>query len=185
MKLTDLIEAAGREQVTPRFVRFLIAEGVLDPPLGGRARAEYGAAHLRGIVNYLRLRELGFSLTQVKQIVRAERGETVPVTLAPGLSLHVDLARLDPGLSAREAAGRAYRVLSDILATLRAAPGDDTHPDDTHPDDTGPGDTSPDDAPRNAAGSHGVPAPGGASPDNASPEDAPPDKEGKTDAGSV
>ena len=131
MKLTELIvaagaavgaetEAAGRDQVTPRFVRFLIAEGVLDPPTGGRAHADYGEAHLRGILTYLRLRNLGFSLAQVRDIVRSARGETVPIPLAPGLSLHIDLSRLDRGLSPAEVAARAGRIVSELLSTLNA-----------------------------------------------------------------
>jgi DNA-binding transcriptional MerR regulator len=118
VKLAELVEAAGGGQVTARFVRFLIAEGIIDPPSGGRAHADYGETHLRGIVEYLRLRELGFSLTQVKVIFRSQRAETVPVELAPGVSLHIDLANLDRGTSPAEVAERARRILSEILASL-------------------------------------------------------------------
>ena len=120
VRLTDLIAAAGGGQVTPRFVRFLIAEGILDPPGGGRAHAEYGDAHLRGVVTYIRLRNLGFTLTQVKRIVRSQLGETVPLELAPGVTLHVDLARLDRTLSPDEVAGRTRGILTELLATLNA-----------------------------------------------------------------
>jgi DNA-binding transcriptional MerR regulator len=118
--LTELIEAAGGGQVTPRFVRFLIAEGVLDPPSGGRAHADYGEAHLRGVLNYIRLRDLGFSQPQIKELFRSQRGETVPVELAPGLTLHVNLARLDRTLSPDAIANRTRKVLADLLATVNA-----------------------------------------------------------------
>ena len=120
LKLLELIEAAGGPPATPRFVRFLISEGVIRPPSGGRAHADYDTEHLRGIVTYLRLRDLGFSLTQVREILKSERGETVPVELAAGVVLHVDLARLDRGMSPAAAAERAHLVLSELLTTLDA-----------------------------------------------------------------
>ncbi len=119
MKLTELIEAAGGGQVTPRFVRFLITEGVIPAPTGGRAHACYGDAHLWGLKEYIRLRELGFSLTQVKEVFKAGRGETLPVDLAPGLSLHVDLARLDRNVVPADIGRAAARALSELLATLK------------------------------------------------------------------
>jgi DNA-binding transcriptional MerR regulator len=124
MKLNELIEAAGHDKVTPRFVRFLISEGIIDPPSGGRAHASYDEAHLRGILNYVRLRDRGFSLTQVKEIVRSERGETVPIEVAPGLSLHLDLARLDRSLSPADAVARISQILSEILETLKVKGAD-------------------------------------------------------------
>jgi DNA-binding transcriptional MerR regulator len=120
MRLTELIEAAGHPQVTARFVRFLISEGIIDPPSGGRAHASYSERHLRDILNYVRLRDLGFSLTQVREIVRSARGETVPIEVAPGLSLHLDLARLDRSLSPADAAARVRQILSELLETLTA-----------------------------------------------------------------
>ncbi|MBV9251466.1 MAG: MerR family transcriptional regulator [Acetobacteraceae bacterium] len=115
-----MVEAAGCPEVTPRFVRFLISEGIINPPSGGRAHADYGEAHLRGILTYLRLRGLGFSLTQVREIFRSGSGETVPIEIAPGLSLHVDLKRLNRTLSPAEAAERVSRVLAELLETLNA-----------------------------------------------------------------
>jgi len=125
VKITELVERAGGGQVTARFIRFLIAEGIIDPPSGGRANADYGEAHLQGVVNYLRLRELGFSLTQVKEIFKSGRGETVPVEIAPGLSLHIDLARLDRAISPADAARRVHHVLFQMLATLNNEGKDD------------------------------------------------------------
>lgn len=118
--MTELIEAAGDGQVTPRFVRFLIAEGVIGPPSGGRAHAEYSHEHLRGILSYLRLRRLGFSLTQVKEIFKSKRGETLPVEVAPGVALHIDLVRLNRDLSPAEVAARVDRALAEILDALHA-----------------------------------------------------------------
>jgi DNA-binding transcriptional MerR regulator len=118
LKLIELIEAAGGASVTPRFVRFLISEGVIGPPSGGRAHASYDAEHLRGIVHYVRLRDLGFSLTQIREILKAERGETVPVELVPGVVLHIDLARLDRTTSAAAVAERTHRVLAELLTSV-------------------------------------------------------------------
>lgn len=118
MKITELIEQAGGGQVTARFIRFLISEGIIDPPTGGRARADYNEAHVRGVVNYLRLRELGLSLRQVKEIFRSERGETIPFEIASGLSLHVDLGRLERSTMPAEVAERVRQILTEILAAL-------------------------------------------------------------------
>jgi DNA-binding transcriptional MerR regulator len=117
MTMQELVAAAGGGQVTARFVRFLIAEGVIPPPSGGRAHAVYGAEHLQGVVGYIRLRALGLSTKQVRSVLRAAQAQTVPLQLAPGLALHIDLAafdrRSDPGAIAR----LAEAALTDLLAS--------------------------------------------------------------------
>jgi hypothetical protein len=44
----------------------------------------------------------------------------VPIEVAPGLSLHLDLARLDRSLSPADAAARVRQILSELLETLTA-----------------------------------------------------------------
>ncbi len=119
MTMNELIAAAGDGQVTARFVRFLVSEGVIPPPTGGRAHAAYDERHLHGVVNYGRLRKLGFSPAQVKSILRSKQGETVPLALAPGLSLHVDLAALDTGIDPAAVAQRVEETLSKLLMSLK------------------------------------------------------------------
>ena len=69
MNMTELLAAVGDERATPRFVRFLIAEGVIPGPTGGRANAEYGDGHVQGICRYLQMRDLGLSAERTKEVV--------------------------------------------------------------------------------------------------------------------
>jgi DNA-binding transcriptional MerR regulator len=119
MNMKELLEAAGGGQVTARFVRFLVSEGVIPPPTGGRAHATYDERHLHGVVNYGRLRRLGLSPAQVKSVLRAAQGQTVPLALAPGLALHVDLGSLDPGLDPAAVARRVEEILTELKTSLK------------------------------------------------------------------
>ena len=58
MTLRELTEVVG---VAPRQVRYMIAEGFVPPPVGGRAHASYGEEHVEAIRRYMRLRGLGFT----------------------------------------------------------------------------------------------------------------------------
>jgi DNA-binding transcriptional MerR regulator len=117
--MNELIAAAGDGQVTARFVRFLISEGVIPSPTGGRAHAAYDERHLYGVVNYARLRRLGLSPAQVKSVLRAARGETVPLAIAPGLSLHVDFGSLDRAVDPASVARRVEEILSELMASIK------------------------------------------------------------------
>jgi len=88
--MKQLLASAADERVTARFVRFLVAEGVIPPPRGGRANADYGEDHLSGIRRYLSLRGLGLSASRVKEIVAGTAGDSVPVQVAPGITLIID-----------------------------------------------------------------------------------------------
>jgi MerR family copper efflux transcriptional regulator len=111
VNMTELLAAAGDERVTPRFVRFLVAEGVIPSPRGGRANADYGDDHVGGIRRYLRLRDLGLSASRVKGIVAGSAAGEIPVPIAPGLTLMVDPGKLAaPPSSEAIAAGIAEAV---------------------------------------------------------------------------
>ena len=92
--MSELLAAAEDERVTARFVRFLVAEGVIPPPRGGRSNADYGEDHLNGIRRYLSLRGLGLSAVRVKEIVAGAADGGVPVPIAPGITLIVDQKKL-------------------------------------------------------------------------------------------
>jgi MerR family transcriptional regulator, copper efflux regulator len=117
MKLPDLIEAAADPRVTPRFVRFLIAEGHLPPPTGGRAHATYGTTHLTGLRRYLRMRDMGLSVGAIKALAEGVAPEAVAVDLGPGLILTIRPAELadppDPG----QLAERIARAFEDLAAS--------------------------------------------------------------------
>ena len=88
MNIRELVTAA---QITERQVRYLISEGFMPPPEGGRANATYGETHLTAIHRYNRLRDLGFPPAAIKLMLEAREGIPFPVTadvtliVAPGL----------------------------------------------------------------------------------------------------
>jgi len=84
MRLRDVIDRTG---VAERQVRYLISEGFIPGPSGGRANADYGEAHVTGIRRYMRLRELGFPPAAIKLLLAAREGTPFPIV--PGITLLV------------------------------------------------------------------------------------------------
>jgi DNA-binding transcriptional MerR regulator len=101
--------------IAERQVRYLIAEGFIPPPRGGRANAEYGEDHVTAIHRYMRLRELGFPPAAIKVLLQAKEGAPIPV--APGVALTVDPALIGSGADPGPLAERIMSVLSDLLRT--------------------------------------------------------------------
>src|ERR1700757_5268736 len=85
MNMKELIARTG---IAERQVRYLIAEGFLPPPRGGRSNADYGEDHVAGIRRYMRLRELGFPPAAIKVLLEAREG--APFVVAPGVTLVID-----------------------------------------------------------------------------------------------
>lgn len=104
--MTELLEVFDDERATARFVRFLVAEGVIPPPRGGRANADYGEDHVRGVRRYLQLRDLGLTATRTKEILGGTAADAVPVPLGPGLTLVVDQDKLTERLCPKTIADR-------------------------------------------------------------------------------
>jgi DNA-binding transcriptional MerR regulator len=100
---------------TPRQIRFLIAEGFMPPPTGGRARARYGAEHVEAVRRYRWLRRR-FSPAQIK-VLLATAGDALRLPVAPGIDLLVDLALIGPNLDAGRIAERVRDVLADLPRT--------------------------------------------------------------------
>jgi len=117
--MTELLASAGDERVTARFVRFLIAEGVIPPPSGGRSNADYGEEHLAGIRRYLQLRDLGLTAARSKEVVAGAAAGAVPIPIAPGLTLLVDQAKLAPSPDSRQIASR----IADALKLIKPKEG--------------------------------------------------------------
>jgi len=84
LRLKDLIKQTG---LAERQVRYLITEGFIPPPKGGRATAYYGDSHVSGIKRYLALKDLGFPPAAIRLLLDAKPG--VPLALAPGITLIV------------------------------------------------------------------------------------------------
>ena len=114
MHIRELIERTG---IAERQVRYLISEGFMPPPQGGRANADYGEDHVAAVARYVRLHELGFPPAAIKLLMQAREGAPFPV--APGITLVVDPALLGSGKPAKPLADRVNRLLSDILMEPR------------------------------------------------------------------
>ncbi len=112
MRIQELTERTGE---TARTIRFLIAEGVMPPPTGGRAQAEYGEAHLAALRRYQRLRAAGYKISAIRLLI--DRDEAVSLAIAPGLTLQIDAAlagaALDPQLIARQVAAALAAFLQE------------------------------------------------------------------------
>ena len=128
MNMHDLTALTGE---TARQVRYLIAEGLMPPPDGGRANADYGEVHVAAIRAYQRLRALGFRPAAIR-LLREGRGGPLSIPLAPGLALSLDPAVLAGAAGAppdpQALAARIAEILADILTETTshatAAPAD-------------------------------------------------------------
>jgi MerR family copper efflux transcriptional regulator len=110
MRMNELTRLTG---IAERQVRYLIAEGFIPPPSGGRANADYGEDHVAAIRRYSRLRELGFPPAAIKLLLQAKEGAPIPV--APGITLIVDPAVIGSGADVGPLAERIVTVLNEIL----------------------------------------------------------------------
>lgn len=116
MHIRDLIARTG---TTERQVRYLISEGFVPAPRGGRSNADYGEDHVAAILRYGRLRDLGFPPAAIRLLLEAREGAPFPVE--PGITLVID-----PDLIGSP---RAIDPLLDrfraLFADLFREPGDD------------------------------------------------------------
>ncbi len=110
MKIAELVALTG---VPERQIRYLIAEGFMPPPRGGRATAEYGDDHAAAIRRYAKLRDLGFPPAAIRLLLDAKEGAPVPV--APGLTLIIDPNLLGSGQPAGPLIERLAATLTDLL----------------------------------------------------------------------
>lgn len=121
MNLRELIAAT---QITERQVRYLISEGFMPPPEGGRANASYGQQHLNAIHRYNRLRDLGFPPAAIKLIIEAKEGIPFPVT--PDVTLIIAPDLLQSGVDPQPIVAAVQSLLKEIL---KESPDADRKPD--------------------------------------------------------
>ena len=110
MRITELTDLTG---IAERQVRYLIAEGFISPPRGGRANADYGEDHVAAIQRYVRLRDLGFPPAAIKLLLQAREGAPIPV--APGITLVIDPDLIGSGADVGDLAERIVTLLSKVL----------------------------------------------------------------------
>ncbi len=129
MNMAELVAAAADPRVSARFVRFLIAEGAMPAPRGGRAHAEYGEDHLRAVRRYLGLRDLGLTATRTKEVLAGSSTAPMALPIGPGLTLMIDPDRLQAPAQAGALAARIAEVVDLVnsrrgTATIEPDPGD-------------------------------------------------------------
>jgi MerR family copper efflux transcriptional regulator len=109
MKLDELSTITG---ATIRQIRFLISEGFVPSPDGGRTYATYGDAHVQAIRRFQRLKGLGFPNAAIRLLLDAREGVPVPVmdgltlVIAPdliGKTVNVDQIAIQTEAKLREA----------------------------------------------------------------------------------
>ncbi len=110
MRLKELIERTGAVE---RQIRYLISEGFVPPPRGGRANAEYGEDHVEAVTRYVRLKELGFPPAAIRLLLGASAG--IPFPIAKGITLVVDPAQLVSGADIEPMIRSTRDVLSRAL----------------------------------------------------------------------
>ena len=110
MHIRELTAQLG---IAERQIRYLIAEGFVPPPRGGRANADYGDDHVEAIRRYTRLRDLGFPPAAIKLLLQA--GEGAPFPVAPGITLVVDPKLLASGAAVEPLLERLRTLMTDLF----------------------------------------------------------------------
>lgn len=111
LKFEDLVD---QTLTTPRQIRYLIAEGFVPPPLGGRTYATYNAGHVEAIRRYNRLRRLGFPPAAIRLLLDAREG--VPVPIADGLTLVIAPELIGRGEDVAALAAKAAAKVEEVLS---------------------------------------------------------------------
>ena len=127
--LDELSQLAG---VTPRTVRYYIAQGLVDRPEGEKRGAHYVRRHLEQLLQVRRWSDAGLSLERIRELragaledppPRPARPGTVEVwsrvLLADGLELHVEPSRA--GLHPQQLR-ELLRGVTELYRAMRAMP---------------------------------------------------------------
>jgi DNA-binding transcriptional MerR regulator len=109
----NIRELTSRTGLAERQIRYLIAEGFMPPPRGGRANADYDEDHVAAITRYTRLRDLGFPPAAIKLLLQSTEGAPFPV--APGLTLVIDPKLLGSGAPVEPIIDSIRTVLTGLL----------------------------------------------------------------------
>lgn len=131
--LDELSTLAG---VTPRTVRFYIAQGLLDRPEGEKRGAHYIRKHLEQLLLIRRWTDAGLSLDRVRELLAGSLEDPAPqrtppgsvevwsrVTVADGVEVHVEPTRA--GLSPEQVRtlvrgiAALYRQVRDDVPTAK------------------------------------------------------------------
>jgi MerR family transcriptional regulator, copper efflux regulator len=119
MNLRELTSLTG---IAERQIRYLIAEGFVDPPRGGRAHADYGEDHVAAIRRYAVLRDAGLPPAAIRLLLT--NGGSVPFPVAPGIALLIDPALVGQRRDVTALAARLGQVLENVFQETTDAPND-------------------------------------------------------------
>lgn len=114
-------ELASLTGLPERQIRYLIAEGFMPPPRGGRAHADYGDDHVEATRRYTRLKALGFPPAAIKALLSAKEG--VPFPIGDGrVTLLVSPDLLGSGDDPNPYLNQLRDLLADLLKESPHAP---------------------------------------------------------------
>lgn len=119
MNIRDL---SARTGATERQVRYLVAEGFMPGPRGGRANADYGEDHVKAVLRYARLRDLGFPPAAIRLLLDAHEG--APFAVIPGITLVVDHELFGSGQPVAPVVERIHTILTNLLEEPQHADAD-------------------------------------------------------------
>ncbi|MBC7378596.1 MAG: MerR family transcriptional regulator [Burkholderiaceae bacterium] len=121
--------------VTPRTVRYYIAEGLVDRPRGEKRGAHYLRRHLEQLLLIRRWTDAGLSLERVRELINGAPEDPSPrratpgsievwsrVTVADGLEVHVEPGRAE--LTPNQMRG-LVRGITALYRQVRATGADD------------------------------------------------------------
>ena len=117
MNLRELVALTG---VAERQIRYLIAEGFVAAPSGGRAHADYGADHAAAIRRYTALRRTGLLPSAIRVLL--SQGGPAPFPVAPGVTLLVEPRLLGGEQDVDALMHRLRAVLVDLVQETPDAP---------------------------------------------------------------
>ena len=109
----NIRELTSRTGIAERQIRYLIAEGFMPAPHGGRSNADYDDDHVVAIQRYSRLKELGFPPAAIKLLLQGGHG--APFTVATGITLVVNPDLLGQVADVTPIINRATALLKDLL----------------------------------------------------------------------
>jgi DNA-binding transcriptional MerR regulator len=131
-------ELATLAGVTPRTVRYYIAEGLVDRPRGEKRGAHYLRRHLEQLLLIRRWTDAGLSLDRVRELIAGAPPDPAPrralpgsievwsrVTVADGLEVHIEPGRADLSPEQTRSLVRGITALyRQARDTGTAAPGE-------------------------------------------------------------
>lgn len=105
--------------VTPRTVRYYIAQGLLDRPEGAKRGAHYGRRHLEQLLLVRRWTDAGLSLERVRELIAGAPEDPPRRAAAPGSVEVWSRMTLADGLEVQIEPGRAGLAPEQVRAFVR------------------------------------------------------------------